>query len=172
MTDLKPPVSDRDHIQGETDARLTLVEYGDFQCPHCRMAHAIVRRLQKRLGADLRFVFRHFPLVEIHPMAEPAAEAAEYAASAGKFWAMHDAIFEHQDQLSPEMLVATLERLSLDGEAGMEAMEEHRFADRIEEDMEGAEAIGVHATPDLFHQRKAVPGRVATGSLLEALEST
>jgi protein-disulfide isomerase len=171
MADLNPPVSDRDHVQGEPDARLTLVEYGDFQCPHCRIAHAVVKRLRNRLGADLRFVFRHFPLVDIHPMAEAAAEAAEYAASGGQFWAMYDAIFEHQNQLSPEMLVATLQRLSLDPEDGAEAIEEHRFADRIEEDMEGGENIGVHATPTFFINGKQYRGPWQLEDLLEALQS-
>lgn len=166
-----PPVGDRDHIQGDSKARLTLIEYGDFECPHCRIAHGVIKRLQKHLGADLRFVFRHFPLVEIHPMAEPAAEAAEYAASAGKFWAMHDAIFEHQNTLSPEMLVATLGRLSLDSADGEDAIEGHRFLGRIEKDVEGGEAVGVHGTPTFFINGQQYQGPWEYEDLLEALQA-
>ena len=103
-TKLVPPVGPRDHVQGPEDARVTLVEYGDFECPHCRAAHPVVRRIQERFGASVRFVFRNFPLTEIHPLAEPAAEAAEFAATQGKFWEMHDSIFEHQAQLSLQFL--------------------------------------------------------------------
>jgi len=94
---LKVAVSEQDQIQGTADAKITLVEYGDYQCPHCGHAHGVVKQLQKHFGKSMRFVFRNFPLVQIHPMAEPAAEAAEFAAAHGKFWEMHDGIFEHQD---------------------------------------------------------------------------
>src|SRR6185369_7770118 len=92
------PVSERDHVQGPETAPVTLVEYGDYECPHCGRAHPVVKRVQKHFGDSLRFVFRNFPLSEMHPMAEPAAEAAEFAASQGKFWEMHDGIYEHQTQ--------------------------------------------------------------------------
>src|ERR1700712_4011281 len=95
MAKLKVPVSADDHSMGDVDAKITLVEYGDFQCPDCGMAFPMVKKIQKHFGKELRFVYRNFPLVEIHELAEPAAEAAEVAASQGKFWEMHDAIFEH-----------------------------------------------------------------------------
>ena len=106
MSTLTPPVSERDHIAGPADAPVTLVEYGDYECPYCGMAYPIVKAAQKRLGAELRFVFRNFPLKEIHPHAQHAAEAAESAAAQGKFWEMHDVIFEHQHALEDADLVA------------------------------------------------------------------
>src|SRR4051794_36994304 len=93
------PVSERDHIQGAAGAAVTLVEYGDYECPYCGQAYPIVKEAQRRLGERLRFVFRNFPLTQAHPHAEHAAEAAEAAAAQGTFWAMHDALFEHQREL-------------------------------------------------------------------------
>ena len=98
---LAPPVSDRDHVRGPDDALVTLVEYGDYQCPYCGMAYPIVGALREELGDDLRFAYRHFPITTIHPFAEIAAEAAEAAGAQGRFWEMHDWIFEHQATLSP-----------------------------------------------------------------------
>ncbi|MGD0866244.1 MAG: thioredoxin domain-containing protein, partial [Rhizomicrobium sp.] len=99
---LKPPVGPADHAQGAATAPVTLVEYGDYQCPYCGEAYPIVKKVQKRLGAKLRFVFRNFPLAEAHPFATGAAEMAEAAALQDKFWQMHDALYEHQDELEPE----------------------------------------------------------------------
>jgi hypothetical protein len=96
MANLKPPVTSEDHIQGPEDAPVTLVEYGDYECPHCGRAYAIIKRVQKHFGKSLRFVFRNFPLSELHPQAESAAETAEFAGARGKFWEMHDLLFENQ----------------------------------------------------------------------------
>src|ERR1035438_2894193 len=96
---LKIPVGPQDHVQGDPAAKCTLVEYGDYECPHCGRAYPIVKRIQKHFGEDLRFVFRNFPLGEMHPNAQSAAEAAEFAAAAAKFWEMHDALFENQRKL-------------------------------------------------------------------------
>src|SRR5258708_11061440 len=98
------PVSERDHAQGPADAAVTLVEYGDYECPYCGRAYPIVKQLQQRLGRRLRFVFRNFPLKEIHPHAEHAAEAAEAAAGQDKFWEMHDRLFERQVALEDSSL--------------------------------------------------------------------
>lgn len=100
MAKLRTPVTSRDHIQGPEDAELTLVEYGDYECPSCGSAYPIVKRIQEQLGKRLRFVFRNFPLSEIHPHAESAAEAVEFSAAQGRFWEMHDLLFENQEQLS------------------------------------------------------------------------
>src|SRR6266850_2481085 len=105
------PVGDRDHAQGSVNAPVTLVEYGDYECPYCGRAYPIVKAIQEKLGERLRFVFRNFPLSEMHPNAENAAEAAEAAADQGKFWEMHDAIFEHQRALEPPHLVALAAKL-------------------------------------------------------------
>ena len=104
-TRLAVPVGARDHIRGRTDAPITLVEYGDYECPDCGSAGPVVRGLRRQLGDRLRFVFRNFPRVEIHPHAQRAAEAAEAAAAQGKFWEMHDLLFEHQQALDDEHLV-------------------------------------------------------------------
>ena len=107
-------VGERDHTQGGDSAKVTLVEYGDYQCPHCGHAYPIVKALQKYFGKTLKFVFRNFPIASIHPQAEIAAEAAEAAAAQGKFWEMHDAIYEHQANLNEQSLVSLAEKLGLD----------------------------------------------------------
>src|SRR5215471_16471515 len=99
---LRLPVGSRDHAQGRVDAPVTLVEYGDYECPHCGRAYPIAKEIQKNFGKRLRFVFRNFPLSEMHPHAAAAAEIAEFAASDGKFWEMHDLLFENQDRLGTE----------------------------------------------------------------------
>src|SRR5919198_5113643 len=113
---LSLPVGPRDHIAGANDAALVLVEYGDFQCPHCRRAFPIVREVQRTLGSQLRFVFRHFPLTKVHPEAEHAAEAAEAAAAQGAFWQMHDRLFERQFALDDDSLVSYAAELGLDAD--------------------------------------------------------
>src|SRR3954468_25087996 len=110
---LAKPVSADDHVQGDLDAGVVLVEYGDYQCPHCGHAYPIVKRVQKHFGKKLAFAYRNFPLNEIHPQAQDAAETAEFAGSKGKFWEMHDAIFENQEALSDEMLLELARRLGL-----------------------------------------------------------
>src|SRR5262249_30128700 len=102
---LKLPVNDEDHVQGAADAPVTLVEYGDYECPHCGVAYPIVKRMQARLAGLMRFVFRNFPLAESHPHATAAAEVAEAAALQGRFWPMHDTMFEHQNALSTHHLL-------------------------------------------------------------------
>src|SRR4029077_10346079 len=102
---LTPPVSERDHATGRESAPVTLVEYGDYECPYCGMAYPIVKRAQQELKGHLRFVYRNFPLAELHPHARLAAQAAEAAAAQGKFWEMHDMIFEHQDALEDQDLI-------------------------------------------------------------------
>src|ERR687887_1604477 len=111
---LTMPVSQRDHIQGEDSAQATLVEYGDYECPYCGQAYGIVKELQRRLGDRLRFVFRNFPLTNSHPHAEHAAEAAEAAAAQGKFWEMHDYLYEHQRALDDPHLLQAAEQVGLD----------------------------------------------------------
>src|SRR5687767_15469357 len=114
MTNLTLPVEPRDHSQGSPTAPLTLVEYGDYECPHCGAAYPVVKKLQKKLGSRLRFVFRNFPLTTIHDHAEHAAEAAEAAGAQNKFWEMHDLIFEHQDELEDDQILEYARSLSLD----------------------------------------------------------
>src|ERR1700687_4188734 len=114
MAKLTMPVGARDHAQGPDDAPVTLVEYGDYECPYCGEAYPIVKRLQKKMGDELRFVFRNFPLSEIHPHALAAARAAEAAARQSKFWEMHDLLYENQRALEGHHLKTLAESLELD----------------------------------------------------------
>jgi protein-disulfide isomerase len=140
----------RDHIEGNADASVTLVEYGDYECPYCGMAYPIVKKLQSEFGDKLRFVFRNFPLADIHPHAEHAAEAAEAAAAQGKFWQMHDALYEHQKSLGDTKIKELAESLGLNGMTLLEQVHRQIFADRIEEDFESGVVSGVNGTPTFF----------------------
>ena len=170
MAKLKMPVTADDHSQGPAEAKITLVEYGDYQCPDAGMAYPMVKKLQKHFGKELRFVYRNFPLVEIHELAEPAAEAAEFAASQGKFWEMHDAIFEHQRRLSFESLVKLAEGLRLDGKKAAAAIANQEFAERIGADVDGGKRAGVHGTPTFFINGMEYEGEWAYEELLAAIE--
>jgi protein-disulfide isomerase len=150
MAALKIPVSSRDHIAGDENARITLVEYGDYQCPHCARAHPIVKRLQKHFGKDLRFVFRNFPLNEIHPFAESAAETAEFAAQFDRFWEMHDAIFENQENLGPELLLQLTQSLGLSESQLRQALAIHQYTEGVRQDLIGGARSGVNGTPSFF----------------------
>lgn len=170
MSELKVAVSKEDHIQGAAGAEITLVEYGDFECPDCGMAYPMVKKLQSHFGKRMRFVYRNFPLEEIHPMAEPAAEAVEFAAAEGKFWEMHDAIFEHQTRLGLPMLMKTAAGLGLDGEAAKEAIEDAEFSGRIEGDVAGGKKAGVHGTPTFFINGERYEGEWEFQEMVAAIE--
>src|SRR4051812_7519971 len=113
-TRLHVPVGERDHVIGPATAPATVVEYGDYECPYCGQAYPIVKALLERLGPQMRFVFRHFPLIQIHPNAEHSAEAAEAAGAQGKFWEMHDTLFQNQDALEDDDLIGYAIELDLD----------------------------------------------------------
>ena len=147
---LVPPVSERDHATGDPNAPVTLVEYGDYECPHCGLAYPIVKSIQRRLGKKLRFVFRNFPLAEAHPHSRHAAEAAEAAAEHGKFWEMHDALFENQDRLEDEDLMRIARSLRLDPARLATALEEGTFTARVREDFRHGIRSGVNGTPTFF----------------------
>jgi len=144
------PVGDRDHAQGSANAPVTLVEYGDYECPYCGRAYPIVKAIQKTLGPRLRFVFRNFPLSEIHPNASNAAEAAEAAGEQGKFWEMHDALFEHQHALRPPDLVAHGASLGLDSDRLAAELKSHTHVARVREDFMSGVRSGVNGTPTFF----------------------
>ena len=147
---LTPPVSARDHFQGPAKAPLTLVEYGDYQCPYCGAAYPVVKQLQVALGKKLRFVFRNFPLTQAHEYALIAAEAAEAAALQGKFWEMHDLLFERQRILQPGILPAWAKEVGLDLEQFGAAIREEGIAKRIKEDRTSGIRSGVNGTPTFF----------------------
>jgi len=150
MAKLTLPVGDRDHAQGPAAAPVTLVEYGDYECPHCGAAYPVVKKLQEKLGSKLRFIFRNFPLNSMHPHAEHAAEAAEAAASQNKFWEMHDWIFEHQDTIEDADLVAAAETLGLDVAKFTKDMRSQTFLARVKEDFQSGVRSGVNGTPTFF----------------------
>lgn len=150
MSILKVPVSPRDHSRGGPNAAVTLVEYGDYQCPYCASAHSVVRFLENRYGPTLRVVFRHFPLVEIHPLAAPAAEAAEYAGDHGLFWEMHDAIFANQNRLSTQLLFAIAGTLQLSQMGLRDSITRSLHADKIQADFIGGVRSGVNGTPTFY----------------------
>jgi protein-disulfide isomerase len=144
------PVSERDHIQGRRDAALTLVEYGDYECPHCGRAHPIIKDVQRALGNDLRFVFRNFPLANMHPHAEHAAEGAEAAAGQNRFWEMHDTLFAHQQALDDRHLVGYASAIGLDVALFTRELSSHVHAGRVREDFISGVRSGVNGTPTFF----------------------
>jgi protein-disulfide isomerase len=150
--------SRRDHIRGALDAPVTLVEYGDFQCPYCRQAEGVVRELLEAFGDDLRLVWRHLPLSHIHPDAQHAAEAAEAAGAQGAFWEMHDMLLAHQAELRPVDLVRHADDLGLETEPFREALRRHAYAERIAADVATAEASGAPGTPTFFVNAKRHEG--------------
>jgi protein-disulfide isomerase len=167
---LTPPVSARDHAEGLADAPVTLVEYGDYQCPYCGAAYPVVKQLQEALGKRLRFVFRNFPLTQAHPYALIAAEAAEAAALQGKFWEMHDLIYENQDELDPGILPAWAESTGLNLEEFGTAIRQGDITKRIKEDRASGIRSGVNGTPSFFINGTRYDGAADYDSLRAALE--
>jgi protein-disulfide isomerase len=167
------PVGERDHTQGDAQVPLVLVEYGDYECPHCGAAYPIVKRVQERLGRRLRFVFRNFPLTEVHPHALHAAQAAEsVAAHAGNdaFWTMHDLIFEHQRDLRDARLGLLATQAGVDAAAVLRDLEEERHLPRVREDFMSGVRSGVNGTPTFFINGRRHDGPWDEESLVEALE--
>jgi protein-disulfide isomerase len=171
MSKLRVPVTERDHIRGPVHAPVTLVEYGDLQCPFCGEAFWVLREITDRFDRKLRFVYRHFPLAEIHPYAPFAAEATEAAAAQGKFWAMHDVLFQNQPNFDIESLLAYASALDLDVEGFAEDMANERYADRIRHDFMGGVRSGVNGTPCLFINDDRYDGRVDEAELAEAIDA-
>ena len=150
MTLARPVDPGRDHLLGPATAPLTLVEYGDFECPFCARATGVAKEVREHFGDDLRYVFRHLPLPDVHPHAELAAAAAEAAGAQGRFWPMHDLLFAHQDQLEVEDLAGYAGKLGLDVEEFLRDVDEQRHAARVREDVADAEASGARGTPTFF----------------------
>jgi len=165
-----PPVTDRDHLRGAARAVVTLVEYGDYQCPFCGQAFPVLRDIEARFQRDLAFVFRNFPLTEVHPFALGAALAAEAASVQGRFWAMHDQLFEHQDALEPDMLIAYATELGLDLDRFTTDLAGQRYLSRIRDDFVGGVHGGVNGTPTLFIDGERYDGRVDRASITTAIE--
>jgi len=164
-------VSNADHIQGNPDAPVTLLEYGDYECPYCGAAYPAVKEIQKKMGKQLQFVFRNFPLTNMHPFAEIAAEAAEAAFAQGRFWEMHDALYENQDSLSEETIFALAEKIGLDMEVFMKEIENQKYRPKIRKDFMGGVKSGVNGTPTFFINGERFDESFDGQLLLEALRS-
>jgi diadenylate cyclase len=169
-TRLEVPVSERDHVRGPANAPVTLVEYGDYECPYCARVHPIVQEVLARAGGRLRFVFRHFPLDSVHPNARLAAEAAEAAGAQGRFWEMHDLLYANQDRLLADDLVGHAARLELDVELFEESLRSRRHEGRVSEDRAGGEESGVEGTPALYLDGVRYRGALEADALLAAIE--
>ncbi len=165
-----PVDEDRDHMQGRADAPVTLVEYGDYECPYCGAAYPIVKEVQARLGDTLRFVFRNFPITTSHPHAEQAAEAAEAAAAQRKFWEMHDLLYENQRRLGDQDLRGYADQLGLDVELFDKELVEHVHAPRVREDFMSGVRSGVNGTPSFYINGTRHDDSYDLETLLAALE--
>lgn len=164
------PVSERDHVQGSPNAAVTLVEYGDYECPYCGQAYGVVKQIQDVMGDDLRFVFRNFPLAQMHPHAERAAEAAESAGTQGRFWEMHDLLYEHQQTLDDGHLLRFAEVAGLNTERFRRELAEGVYRDRVREDFRSGVKSGVNGTPTFFINGVRHDGSWEMASLLDAIE--
>jgi len=165
------PVSDRrDHIRGNPEGSVTLVEYGDFECPYCGKAHPILMELMQRMGDDIRLVFRHFPLTQLHPDAQMAAESAEAAGAQGRFWEMHDALYENQQSLDPQSLSGYAADLDLNLPQFQMELAEHTHQPRVREDFAGGIRSGVNGTPSFFINGRRHDGAWDLESLIAAIE--
>lgn len=169
--ELTVPVQPVDHAIGEPHAPVTVLEYGDFECPNCKQAAPAVKLLLQRFENRVRFVYRHFPLEEVHPHALLAAEAAETAGAQGKFWPMHDLLFDNQLHLKPTHLHQYAERLGLDLARYTAEMDDHIYLQRVREHMQSGGESGVRATPTFFVNGVIHDVSFGLRSLVEAVET-
>ena len=164
-------INEHDHVQGTDDAPVTLIEYGDFECSYCGAAYPIIKEIQEQAGDRLRFVFRRFPLAQMHPHAEKAAEASEAAAAQGEFWEMHDTLYEHQDRLGLNSLVRYAGELDLDTDRFDRELREGVHENQVRKDFMSGVRSGVNGTPTFFINGKRFDGDWQSGELLEAIRS-
>ncbi|HEX3951716.1 MAG TPA: thioredoxin domain-containing protein [Steroidobacteraceae bacterium] len=166
---LSVAVGKSDHALGPEDAPVTLVEYGDYQCPYCADMHPMIKSIAKSMGSQMRFVFRHMPLMEMHPYAQYAAEAAEAAAAQGKFWEMHDSIYQQQSELGSDLMHQLAVKLQLDIEQFLSDLDARRFRPRVKRDFMGGMRSGVAGTPAYFINGKRYEGPLDQASLQSAV---
>jgi len=168
---LRPEVSKEDHMQGNVNAAIELVEYGDYECPYCGQAYGYIKKIQKKFGNDLKFVFRNFPLYNMHPHAMHAAIAAEVAGEYGKFWEMHDILFENQNYLEDRNLLSYAEQLDIDSQKFEAAFKDSKYVEKIEDDLESGLRSGVNGTPSFFVNGQKFNGDYRSEEFLEYLQS-
>jgi protein-disulfide isomerase len=169
--ELAQPVNAVDHVRGPDHARITVVEYGDFECPNCKQAAPSVNLLMQRHPERVRFVFRHFPLAEVHPHAQLAAEAAECAGAQGQFWQMHDLLFEHQLHLKQNQLRGYAEQLRLDLTRYAAEIDDHVYLQRVREHQQSGHDSGVRGTPTFFVNGKLQDVSFGMQGLFDAVEA-
>ena len=172
MSQLTPPISAEDHVDGPDRAELELVMFGDFQCPYCTAAFPIVSRIRDQLAGRLIYTFRHFPLREIHPDAERAAQASEAAAAQGAFWQMHDRMYESRGALGREDLISYASELGLDTDRFTSELDGEVHAQRVQRDVDSGQASGVPGTPTFFVGGRLHAGSFDAASLTAGLEAT
>jgi protein-disulfide isomerase len=171
MSTLQAPLTQRDHVLGPGNARVTLVEYGDYECPHCAAANPVVKLVLKHFGNSIQFVFRHFPLSQVHPNAQPAAESAEFCAAHGYFWEMHDSIYENQNELGLPLLFALVSALGLSEAELREALVNGTFEEKVKHDFLGGVRSGVKGTPTFFINDSRHHGSYSYSDLVLAVEA-
>jgi protein-disulfide isomerase len=171
MNTLRPPITRSDHIRGSIDAAVTLVEYGDYQCPNCGEAHPQVKLLEHHFGNRLCFAFRHFPLSQIHPYAEPAAESVEVAAAHGRFWEMHDGLYENQELLGPPLFFTLARELGISDSELNQALTTHIYAPKVRRDFLSGVRSGVNGTPTFFINGRRHDGTYLFQDLANVIET-
>jgi protein-disulfide isomerase len=171
MATPKIQVMPHDHIRGPANAPVTMVEYGDYECPHCGAAHPIVKAMLEHFDPHLRVAFRHFPLSQIHPNAEPAAETAEFAGAHGRFWEMHDGIYENQDRIGLPLFFALASQLGLSETALRSALVTGQYKPRVRADFLSGVRSGVNGTPTFFINGLRHDGTYAFNDLGAAIEA-
>jgi protein-disulfide isomerase len=171
MTMLRVPVGAQDHVLGDEHAPVILVEYGDYQCPHCERAHPIVKEVLRRAGPQVRFVYRHFPLTQIHPFAESAAETAEFAGAHRRCWQMHDGLFENQYRLGLPLFFELAKLLGLSTSKLQSALETGLYTPKVRNDFMGGVRSGVNGTPTFFINGHRHNGSYELEDLMLAIEN-
>lgn len=169
MSELRFPINDHDHVFGPADAPVTLVEYGDYQCPHCQAAWPQVELVLRHFGRNLRYAYRHFPISTVHPMAKPAAECAEFGGAHGLFWEMHSAIYANGPRLSAEALFSLAQQLGLDIVELRNALQQGNYASKVEADFLSGVRSGVNGTPCFFVNGERHDGSYAAPVLIAAI---
>ncbi len=167
LSHLLLPIQPDDHVQGSEQARLTLVEYGDYECPPCGELFITIQQIHEKLTKDVRIVYRHYPLSGVHKVAQAAAEAAEAAGAQGKFWEMHELLFEHQTALAEKLFEAYAEQLGLEMDRFRRELKDRTFEARVREDFKRGVANGVYGTPGLFVNGVRYDGMLDTAAILE-----
>jgi protein-disulfide isomerase len=172
MSKLSVPISAEDHIQGDPSAECSLVEYGDYECPYCGAAYSVVKQIQKQFGKHLSFVFRNFPMAQIHLWAESAAEVAEFAGSHGKFWEMHDLLYQNQARLGDDLFLQLTKKLQLPLPQLQSAIDQQTYRPKLRSDFAGGVRSGVNGTPTFFINGHRHNGSFAFDSLVTNIEET